>query len=80
SMRTRETLPLDGDTRARMFDLATMAFQRKRKTIANGLAQGLGRARADVDAEIAALGIDPGMRPQALTVDDWVLLASGIAS
>ncbi|HWK81748.1 MAG TPA: hypothetical protein VNP95_13340, partial [Thermomicrobiales bacterium] len=61
-------------------DLATMAFQRKRKTIANGLAQGLGRARAEVEAEIAALGIDPGLRPQALAVADWVLLATAIAS
>jgi len=80
AMRTRETLPLDAGVRDRMFDLATMAFQRKRKTIANGLAQGLGRARAEVEAEIAALGIDPGLRPQALAVADWVLLATAIAS
>lgn len=78
TMRMRETLPLDVPARDRMFALATMAFQRKRKTVANGLAQGLGRSRAEVEAEIAALGIDPGLRPQALSVDDWVLLATGV--
>lgn len=80
SMRMRDTFPLDAPARDRMFALATMAFQRKRKTIANGLAQGLGRPRAAIEAEIAALGIDPGLRPQALTVDDWVLLATGVGS
>ncbi|MGB3327945.1 MAG: 16S rRNA (adenine(1518)-N(6)/adenine(1519)-N(6))-dimethyltransferase RsmA [Thermomicrobiales bacterium] len=80
SMRPREMVPLETDAREPMFALATMAFQRKRKTLANGLAQGLGRPRAEVDAEIAALGIDPGLRPQALTVEDWVLLAGGLSS
>ena len=60
-----------------LFVLATMAFQAKRKTLANGIAQGLGRPRADVDHAIEALGIDPGLRPQALSVEDWALLAEG---
>ncbi|MGC4191900.1 MAG: 16S rRNA (adenine(1518)-N(6)/adenine(1519)-N(6))-dimethyltransferase RsmA [Thermomicrobiales bacterium] len=80
SMRIRDTVPLDAAGRERMFSLATMAFQRKRKTIANGLAQGLDRPRADVESEIVALGINPCLRPQALAVGDWVLLATGIAS
>lgn len=79
SMHVRETVPLDSVRRDRMFDLATMAFQRKRKTIANGLAQGLNHPRGEIEAKLQALGIDPGLRPQALSLDDWVLIAAGLA-
>ncbi|MGC4106071.1 MAG: 16S rRNA (adenine(1518)-N(6)/adenine(1519)-N(6))-dimethyltransferase RsmA [Thermomicrobiales bacterium] len=51
SMRVRESTPLTADGRDHMFALATMAFQRKRKTIANGLAQGLDRPRAEVPTD-----------------------------
>jgi len=77
TMRMRSGLTLGPDARERMFALATMAFQAKRKTLANGIAQGLGRPRADVDHAIEALGIDPGLRHQALSVEDWALLAEG---
>jgi 16S rRNA (adenine1518-N6/adenine1519-N6)-dimethyltransferase len=58
-----------------LFALATMAFQRKRKTIANGLSQGLGLPKSDVESMLAEAGIDPGLRPQAVGLDQWLSLA-----
>ncbi len=49
--------------------LLRQAFARRRKTLANALA-GLA-ARED----LAALGIDPGMRPEHLPVADWCRLS-----
>lgn len=61
--------------RDRMFELATMAFQRKRKTISNGLAQGLGRPKSELDDLLGSVGIDPMRRPQTLDVDEWLRIA-----
>jgi 16S rRNA (adenine1518-N6/adenine1519-N6)-dimethyltransferase len=70
---------LTTDERARMFELATMAFQRKRKTIANGLAQGLDRPKSEIEIELGNAGIDPMRRPQTLDVPDWIELSRAIA-
>jgi 16S rRNA (adenine1518-N6/adenine1519-N6)-dimethyltransferase len=75
---SRSLLPGTGASRDRMFQLATMAFQRKRKTISNGLAQGLGRPKTDIDALISDAGIDPMRRPQTLSVDDWLTIAEAL--
>jgi 16S rRNA (adenine1518-N6/adenine1519-N6)-dimethyltransferase len=61
-----------------MFELATMAFQRKRKTLSNGLAMGLDRPKAEMDGTLVAIGIDPMRRPQTLTVDEWLAIAKAI--
>ncbi|MGB3304956.1 MAG: 16S rRNA (adenine(1518)-N(6)/adenine(1519)-N(6))-dimethyltransferase RsmA [Thermomicrobiales bacterium] len=75
SMRVREEQVLDATQRDRMFELATMAFQRKRKTLANGLSQGLARDKADVEREIAAADVSPTARPQDIDVAGWIRLA-----
>lgn len=59
----------------RIFRFATKAFQRRRKTIANGLAQGLEKSKPDVDSLLVRAGIDPRLRPQAIDLDGWVRLA-----
>lgn len=61
--------------RDRMFELATMAFQRKRKTISNGLAMGLDRPKLDLEGIFASAGIDSMRRPQTLSVDEWLRIA-----
>lgn len=66
------------ELRDRMFELATMAFQRKRKTISNGLSMGLGRPKAELDQVFLDLGIDPMRRPQTLTVDEWLVIAEAL--
>jgi 16S rRNA (adenine1518-N6/adenine1519-N6)-dimethyltransferase len=68
-------LPLDLADRDRLFELATIAFQRKRKTIANGLSMGLDRPKAEVDDMLRGAGIDAGLRPQALGMAEWIGIA-----
>ena len=78
SMIVKKELALGSADRERMFQLATMAFQRKRKTVANGLSQGLDRAKGEVEELVGVAGVDAGLRPQALIVDDWIRLAKAI--
>jgi 16S rRNA (adenine1518-N6/adenine1519-N6)-dimethyltransferase len=68
--------PLAGESeRESLFSLATMAFQRKRKTIANGLSQGMGLSKAEVESLLGRAGIDAGLRPQAVSLEQWLALA-----
>lgn len=65
-------------SRDRMFALATMAFQRKRKTLGNGLSMGLGIAKSDIDATLSGVEIDPMRRPQTLDVPEWIRIAEAL--
>jgi 16S rRNA (adenine1518-N6/adenine1519-N6)-dimethyltransferase len=51
--------------------LVRQGFTQPRKTLANSLAQGLGRRRSEVEAALAAAELAPSVRPQQLGVDDW---------
>lgn len=77
-LEVRQSLRGTQILRDRMFELATMAFQRKRKTISNGLSMGLDRPKADLDQVLEQAGIDPKRRPQELSVDEWLEIAKGI--
>ena len=55
-------------------DVVTAAFTKRRKTLRNALA-----SVAD-PGTLAALGIDPGLRPENLTVDDYVRIANAAAA
>lgn len=75
---SREVLPGTEASRDRMFQLATMAFQRKRKTISNGLAQGLGMPKSELDAILLSANVDGMRRPQTLSVEEWLRIAEAI--
>lgn len=66
------------ETRDRMFELATMAFQRKRKTLSNGLSMGLGRPKTELDSILSGIDIDAMRRPQTLNVDEWLKVAEAL--
>lgn len=72
---TRHELRGTQAQRDRMFELATMSFQRKRKTLSNGLSMGLDRPKSELDGLLLDAGIDPMRRPQTLGVDDWIKVA-----
>lgn len=72
----REDPPLDQTARDRLFELATLAFQQKRKTLLNTLSRGLGIDKETLGARLQAVGIDGLLRPQALSFDDWLRLAN----
>jgi 16S rRNA (adenine1518-N6/adenine1519-N6)-dimethyltransferase len=53
--------------------LVRLAFSRRRKTLRNALS---GMAEA---ADLAAVGLDPSLRPEQVTIDDWISLANRLA-
>ncbi len=68
---------LDAELRESLFALATLAFQAKRKTLSNSLANGLRWPKHTLAMELERNGIDPMRRPQSLSVSEWRQLASG---
>ncbi len=52
------------------------AFSHRRKTLANSLALGLGIGKAEAGTRIQAAGFDPGLRPQDLSVEDYIALSA----
>jgi 16S rRNA (adenine1518-N6/adenine1519-N6)-dimethyltransferase len=74
-LRVRTNLVLTASERARLFRLATLAFQQKRKTLSNSLARGAPVDKDTLVGILAGIGIDASLRPQALAFDDWIRLA-----
>jgi 16S rRNA (adenine1518-N6/adenine1519-N6)-dimethyltransferase len=54
--------------------LVHAGFKQPRKTLANSLADGLATTRTEALQRLQRAGIDPGLRPQALAIADWVHL------
>lgn len=54
--------------------LVKLAFSRRRKTLRNALG---GMATPD---DLAAIGLDPGARPEQVAVSDWVALANRLSA
>jgi 16S rRNA (adenine1518-N6/adenine1519-N6)-dimethyltransferase len=77
-LRTRARLPLDVAARDRLFRLATMAFQQKRKTLLNSLSRGMEMDKEALAERLATIGVNGGQRPQALSFDDWLRLAANL--
>lgn len=61
--------------RDRLFRLATIAFQQKRKTILNSLSTGLSLDKQLLANRMEKAGLDAGKRPQALSFEEWLMLA-----
>lgn len=74
SMHVLPERSLSSAQRDQLFQLATMAFQRKRKTIANGLSQGLDVPKSELESVLRSALIDPMRRPETLTVEEWMAL------
>ena len=56
------------------FSIAKAAFSQKRKTLANSLASLPGTNKAEAEARLEAVGIDPRRRPQTLSLEEWGML------
>lgn len=56
------------------FELIRAAFGRRRKTAANAMAGGLGLPKEQVNAAIAAAGVDMRARPEELTLEDFAAI------
>ena len=64
------------ELRGKVFPLVDAAFAQRRKTLRSTLAGQFG-STADAEAALRAAGIDPGLRGEKLTVDDFVRLGRG---
>jgi 16S rRNA (adenine1518-N6/adenine1519-N6)-dimethyltransferase len=49
-------------------------FKQPRKTLANSLSDGLGMSKPEAIARLDKASIDPGVRPQSLSIHDWARL------
>ena len=65
---------LDRDETRRLFKLAHLAFNQKRKMLRSSLRPALGEDLETVSSELLAAGIDPRQRPETLSLEDWVRL------
>jgi 16S rRNA (adenine1518-N6/adenine1519-N6)-dimethyltransferase len=54
------------------------AFARRRKTLANALAAGLGVSVAAARRAVARAGVDPGRRAETLAIRDFAALAAAM--
>jgi 16S rRNA (adenine1518-N6/adenine1519-N6)-dimethyltransferase len=69
---------LPGDSMDRLFALAHAAFNQKRKMLRNSLQPVLGGDSDSVSALLETVGIDPRRRPENLSLEEWIRLASGV--
>ncbi|MBA2760177.1 MAG: ribosomal RNA small subunit methyltransferase A [Chloroflexia bacterium] len=74
-LNVRETPLVDSEARSRLFTMATIAFQQRRKTLLNSLSRGLSLDKPTVADELDHLGIDPAARPQAISLESWLALS-----
>lgn len=67
--------PLD---QHRFLALVSDAFRHRRKQLRSALGFEAGVAKDRADAALRAAGIDPASRPEELTLDEWVALATAL--
>lgn len=60
--------------------LVNAAFQKRRKTLANSLAGFHGLSAEDVRDVLKTVGIDPGLRAEALAPEDFAVMARALAA
>jgi 16S rRNA (adenine1518-N6/adenine1519-N6)-dimethyltransferase len=72
----REPPPVDY---ARLNEVVKTAFGQRRKTLRNTLGP-LGRSTSEVEDAIREAGIDPGARPETVSLDAWVAIVRQLVS
>ncbi len=63
---------LSQDQLEKVLKLAKFAFAQKRKKIQTSLASGLGLSKLEIKTKLESLGIDPNLRAQDLSLNDFV--------
>jgi 16S rRNA (adenine1518-N6/adenine1519-N6)-dimethyltransferase len=72
---TRKEPEQAGPSNKNFEDVVRAAFSTRRKTLRNTLSRGLGLPADDVVAMLESLSIDPGLRAERLTVEQFVAIA-----
>lgn len=68
----------DVDTKA-FFRIVKAGFAQRRKTLLNSLSSGLHLSRSETDELIAVAGLQPTVRAQNLSLEDWYRLYKALA-
>jgi 16S rRNA (adenine1518-N6/adenine1519-N6)-dimethyltransferase len=71
-LRQLETPRIEHAERELFFKIVTGGFQQRRKQLANSLANNFVIPKARVEDWLREAEIDPSIRPERLTVDDWI--------
>jgi 16S rRNA (adenine1518-N6/adenine1519-N6)-dimethyltransferase len=66
---------LEAGLRAGFFKIVKAGFRHKRKTLRNSISKGLRWEAAKVEDLLATQGIDPGLRAENISIDQWLDLA-----
>ncbi len=73
----RRELPLFNDREAgEVFRVIKAGFSNRRKTLLNSLSGGLAMPKEQVKLLVSSAAIDPAIRPQQLSVDEWIKLSA----
>ena len=70
----------DSDAFATLEKVARAAFSQRRKTLVNAVRNGLGTSGPDVEAALETLGLDPRIRAEAVTPEQFTKLARVLGS
>ena len=70
---------LDPASEKALFAIIRAAFSQRRKTAANGISSGLGADKAEVLAAMAEVCLDQRLRPEQLTLDNFIALQGALA-
>lgn len=71
---TLRDTPIPLPDEAVFFRVVKAAFTQRRKTVVNSLSQAFGLPKDRIREMLAACGLAENLRPEALTLDDWIRL------
>ena len=71
-------LVLEKDQRA-FFRVVKAGFANKRKKLRSSMSAGLAISKSDAEKLLRQAGIDPDLRAEDLSIDDWIRLMRGVA-
>ncbi|MEI6915392.1 MAG: 16S rRNA (adenine(1518)-N(6)/adenine(1519)-N(6))-dimethyltransferase RsmA [Armatimonadota bacterium] len=75
---TPKPSPLAPHDEERFFKILRAAFQQRRKTVGNSLSDALTLPKSRVIEDLRTVGIDPSVRAEVLSLDDFVALARAL--
>ena len=72
----RETPAQSAEDEKWFFRVVRAAFQQRRKTLCNSVSATLGIGKASVSEAAVSAGLDPAVRPEAMTIEQMLLFAA----
>ncbi len=74
-LKVRRQQPFDIKDKRKFFTTVRCAFSQRRKTALNSISNTMGVSKADAAAVFDSLGIEPNVRAEKLTMDDFVKIS-----